>query len=352
VIGGPMTVASVLLDGAGEAKAPGPLGLAQAAQLFKQGKPDLAHALLRDGATVLETLRQDGQGSVPRPVEASIVDAAAELGSMASDVIVYDRYFGLRRIAQATAQEQAGYAGNVVVAFARHAAELTLTADVQAALCGFLAVILGEPPTRLPERNANRPSAGGTALSPLEKWKLGHRLYALANRDGAYHLRLFLTALRRGATDAATGHLEDAASSLEAVSASMEVAASMSAEEYCDGVRPTMCPPCLPIELTGAMNSDHRALRTALALVCEAMPEPYHALARKSAGLAAARDALLHLDLSDLERHVTLTLRLVGFVPALDEAGDKAAVQSLRALYLQRLGVYSPLLRHGRQTNT
>lgn len=188
------------------------------------------------------------------------------------------------------------------------------------------------------------PTSETGQLGDLERWKVGHRVYGLANRSASSHLLLATQSIEAETYPAAVEHLTSASHAVRFMTAAMEFAASTSAHMYATVVRPTMHPPVLPLELTGAMNLDHAAYRGALDEFLVACPLTAAEATERSAVLADGRRQLLNADLADLEQHITIAFRLVGTSPALDEREHESAVMSLRALYRGRMDRFSPLL--------
>jgi hypothetical protein len=186
-------------------------------------------------------------------------------------------------------------------------------------------------------------------LHPLERWRLGHALYGLANRAAGATISE-AAGLYELDPDAAASKLRRAAELVETFTSAMELAASMSGDEYNEQVRPTMVPPALALALTGTQNADHATFRRSIAALLAELDQPFAELVRQHRPLAEARDRLLQADLIDLERHTVMTYRLVGSLPALDEDPGGSAVQALRALRTRRQAAYSELTRHGWMT--
>jgi len=314
---------------------------ASASTLFGSAVVLLANAASSEHRTLDEL--HDRSGKEHRLV------ATREMCQLVEDALVYDTYFGLRRVTCSSAAEQAIAAEAVLCDLARHLPVLLLTLDAKAALASFAARTLGtcEDAAGAPDESACARSEQVVTLGVRERWKLGHLIYCLANRAAASGIERVVDALAAGDEQYACRLLNQATRDLEAASASMELAASCTAWEYCGQVRPTMHPPALEVALSGGLNADHRALRQAMSRLCVSLGETFSDLSDRSLELALARDGLLHADLSDLERHIVLTLRLVGSRPALDEPDEESAVQSLRALYLRRMLRYSTILRQG-----
>jgi hypothetical protein len=188
------------------------------------------------------------------------------------------------------------------------------------------------------------------ALSLLERWKYGHQLFALANRNASALLREAREALAAGDYVRASALVNVAAEEVAAITSTMNYAAAMSSEQYQSAVRPTMSPPCTPTELTGSMNLDHRSYRDALEQFLADCKATFADTQTQFGDLAHARERLLQADLQDITCHVDLTYRLVGAVSALDEREDGSAVQALRSRLLDRTQRYSELLRLGSRT--
>lgn len=61
--------------------------------------------------------------------------------------------------------------------------------------------------------------------------------------------------------------LNDAAVEIARITASMQYAAALSAEEYGQYVRPTMKPPVVTEDQAGEMNLDHQAYRHSMEIL-------------------------------------------------------------------------------------
>jgi hypothetical protein len=353
----PLVIASVLdeLQPRGRDRAVGGAAetLAHAAIACSRGDASGGTGLLEGAVSRMASLADAthfaGVDLLDRGAREHRVVAACEMRQLADDVLVYDAYFGLLRVARASAIEQAIAAVPVLCDLARNLPPLLMTLDAKAALASFAARLLfaGEAGGTALSGTSPAGEAWGSQLDVCARWKLGHLVYGLANRAAAQRIERALAALDEGQEQAACELLTDATRDLEAASAAMEFATAITASEYCRLVRPTMHPPALEVALSGGLNADHRALRQAISRLHAVLDQSFTDLAHRCPDLAHARDGLLHADLSDLERHIVLTLRLVGSRPALDEPGDESAVQSLRALYLRRARRYSAMLRKG-----
>jgi nitrite reductase/ring-hydroxylating ferredoxin subunit len=180
-------------------------------------------------------------------------------------------------------------------------------------------------------------------LQPLARWRVGHHLYGMANRRAAALIRQAV-ALEPNDVDGAACVLFGAAAEVQSLTAAMMYASSMSRKEYNEQVRPQMKPPHVDPELAGRMNLDHAAYRDAIDLLLAETPV-FNCKDRARSTLYDARDELLGLDLLDLEEHVSLTRRLVGRAPALDQNEHVSAVAELRKKLRQRVEKFSPYMK-------
>jgi hypothetical protein len=281
-----------------------------------------------------------------RAADEHRVVALEEMRPLADEVLVYDEYFGIGRIARSSFSEQAAAAAPVLLALCRELVTAPITLDARSDLARFAARVLGSDTDEAPDREELAPAQlEQVALDgPLQRWKLGHLLYSLANRTAAKRLRAAIERLPGEDGGEVCALLREAARDVEAGSAAMELASAESRRQYCRVVRPTMCPPALSLSLSGAMNADHHALRQAVSRLLLERGKPFGGPAPSyPAELAAAIERLLDADVADLERHITLSLRLVGSGPALDEAAEQSAVGSLRVMYLERLQRYAAM---------
>ncbi len=356
-----VTIASTLsspCEQAGDAARRGAAGaLRSAACALERGERSSAQGLLRGAAEQLGAFLADEElrrGDLHARASEHDSLVAEEMGSLAPEAIVYDAYFGMSRVATLTCSEQACAVMPALHVLALHLDALAMTIDHKCVLARFAAGLLSVPEgidaESVPREDVDAASQSAV-LAPLARWKLGHLLYALANRRAAECIDGALAEFLAHEDARAAELILEAGHHALAITASMELAAAMSRFEYAGEVRPTMCPPSLAIELTGGMNSDHHAYRASLSRLERLMGQSYTELYARSPALAKARDELLEADLADLERHLTLTVRLVGSLPALDESAEQSAAQSLRALYLQRISRYAGLLRRGRTIN-
>ncbi|HST33666.1 MAG TPA: hypothetical protein VLJ80_09145 [Solirubrobacteraceae bacterium] len=327
--------------------------LTQAAAAFAAGEALTAASALEHAGRALEKLSFGAPSArmrlLARAGEEHRLVALREMRPLAEAVLIYDNYFGVARVVRSSFCEQAAAAAPVLAELCRCLAKVPIALDARSALAGFCARVLGDAGDRDGDVQAVVAESGATP-DPLVLWKLGHLLYSLANRSAARHLREASDEIARGDLPRACVLLGEAARAVEAGSASMELASALTRSQYCREVRPTMCPPALEIALSGAMNPDHHALRQALSRVLASADAPNVAALGEHSGLAAATERLLDADVADLERHITLSLRLVGSGPALDEADEQSAVGSLRSMYIERLDRYAARLRRDRAT--
>jgi len=296
----------------------------------------------RDREKLIARASADHDGIIAREAPADLLAAAP----------VYDRYFGTVRVIEANVGETSI---GILEAMLRLVVELPsigLPLDDRAALADFAAHIL------CPDaKDEITPIVDGTGvitasgIDPLEKWKVGHAFYGLACRQASIAINSATRQFGAGDFNSTAEQLDTAAELVVVVTAAMEFAAAMSSYNYGAHVRPSMHPPELELDLTGFMNLDYRAYRVALDTFLEVCKQSFYELSEFSPASAEARDKLLHLDIIDLDRHIALTYRLVGHLPALDESQDGSAAQALRASYLRRIRRYSPLLLHGHITN-
>lgn len=341
-----------LLDGEDAAVARGAAAVfGEMSRALRSGRPEQGLVLARKAQAYLGHLScRAGAQLVPSATDSADV-AAAEGSSISDEVAIYDTYFGLGRALELTTRQQLLSALPTMVAVATCLGQrrVPLQLDESAQLAEFIGELLGSSSTDVPPTTrlnwTNREDRPLVPPAPLPRWKIGHRLYALANRAAAHALDAALNDITQGRPDSAAYHVRLASRRTRTITAAMQLAASMSSREYIQFVRPTMAPPDRPFELTGAINLDHAAYRAALARFLTAAGEPFAAMRRESEALADARSALLHADLNDLEQHIALTYRLVGDVAALDENETASAVQGLRGMYRHRTTRYHHLFR-------
>ena len=325
---------------------------------------DCAASAFREAAEALRdgTVRDDAKAALRGAYDllGHFIDGTADLAAQAiaaadssdlpDEVQIYDAYFGVARTPQLSAKLAVASAAPTLRALAADLLHAPLTPDDAAWLAQFAAHFLTTCRAEVPHaplmiREANGEDQALPAYTPQARWRLGHRVYALANRSAAAALAAADTLLKRKDRSGTVAQLRQAVEHVRALTAAMHLAAAMSANAYQGSVRPTMAPPALSIELTGAMNVDHGSYRSALRTFLASYDTPYAEAKSHSFDLALSLEQVLHADLNDLEAHIGLTYRLVGEVPALDEHADGSAVQALRGLYLRRVVGYGPYLR-------
>jgi hypothetical protein len=178
------------------------------------------------------------------------------------------------------------------------------------------------------------------SLGALARWRLGHQLFALANRSAANWI---LRAVENLTSVGAAQCLSRALADFRSAATAMQYAAAMSPEDYSMRVRPTMARPSFPIELSGSMSVDRAAYRRALAiLVRDFSKMPPYESSREA--LSATVRQLLIADLSDLDDHIVMARRMIGDAPALRQRGDLSAVAILQEHYARRKKSYSAIL--------
>ncbi|MGW8354301.1 Rieske 2Fe-2S domain-containing protein [Streptomyces wedmorensis] len=323
-----------------------------AASAFREAAGALRGGTVRDDAKATLRGAYDLLGHLVDGTGELAAQAAAAAGSsdLSDEVQIYDAYFGVARAAQLSAAPAVASAAPTLRALAADLLHAPLTPDDAAGLAEFAAGFLTTSRAEVSHaplviREAIGEDQALPACTPQTRWRLGHRVYALANRSAAAALAAAGTLLKRGDLTGTVAQLRQAVKHVRALTAAMHLAAAMSADSYRASVRPTMAPPALSIELTGAMNVDHASYRSAL-MTFLARYSTLHAEAKiHSPDLALSLEQVLHADLNDLEAHIGLTYRLIGEVPALDEHADGSAVQALRGLYLRRVVAYGPYLR-------
>lgn len=286
----------------------------------------------------------------PQAADESHKIRSVEAGEGTAHATIYDDYFGIVRVKSLAPDELRAAAAPLFATFLQDLAGVLPVPDDVDALLRFTSTIFSRELISLPATpRAENPD--WMPLGPVARWKLGHRVYAFASRAAAAELGSALTWLSSNQPGPAAGCINRAGEHLRAITAAMVHAAEISSPQYLSIVRPSMAAPPLDVELTGGMNLDYRAYKMAIVALVESVAgRTFRALARTSRALAFAIDDLLHVDLVDLERHIELTHRLVGARPALHENPGESAVQTLRAMYVERLRLYGPLLRHGHVT--
>lgn len=317
--------------------------------------------VLLGAMTSVEALHAGLRGKgVQLPADDSVAIAATEAGTpwRGASCAAYDIAFGIKRYERLTHDQQVLGAIPVIEQVLPDLDSAAITLDDRVNLMLLMSRIIGGyDESQAPEQRRRSVSptvaafttsgSGGRLYTlfkdrrrdPLQRWRLGHRLYAHANRRAARVISQASRELHSNA-ELAASLLVDAAVEIVCITASMQYAAALSAEEYAELVRPTMRPPVVAEELTGAMNLDHQAYRRAVGELLASLGDglPCHP------GFREALDLVLGVDLADLEAHVLLTQRLVGRAPALDQNDHASAVASLRTMLYGRVRRYGPFL--------
>ncbi len=341
-----IVVGSVLVDGPGPAQGEGAAALlAEAGSALRAGgQPDWT-GLTAELQRVTDATSATRQALGERAAKESAEVRRSEAPDSFDDTTAYDRYFRVDRVADWTCDERVAAAAPALTALVGDLPSVGLPDGDKATLLEFGARVMAAQRAPAPARgSAVEPIPTPSRLGPLERWRLGHHLFALANRDLATELTRFAEAMER---PAALGgrELTGAQAQLRSVTASMEYASALSSAQYVAQVRPTMEPPHTDVELSGKMNRDYSASKRALSNLLDGALAAHDAgsLRNLDVGLGRAVEELLSLDLLDFERHIALAHRLVGVLPALD-TNDGSAVHDLRALYLRRLVRYLPFV--------
>jgi hypothetical protein len=270
----------------------------------------------------------------------------SEAPELSKVTTIYDGYFRVARVAQWEPQERLAAAVPALVALVGDLPSVGMPADDRATLLDLGVLLIGPRPAEAPAAVATDVAPDSARLAPIERWRLGHHLFALANRALAAELAGFADAMADPTTSLRGSELTGAHALLRAVTASMEYASVLSAAEYIEQVRPTMEPPHTKARLSGSMNRDYAASKIALSSLLDGALAEHDAGSLRSLDVELGRavEELLSLDLLDFERHIALAHRLVGVLPALD-SNDGSAVHDLRALYLRRLVRYLPFIQ-------
>lgn len=332
--------------------------LVDSAEVFRRPSIASIDTIVLRAITAVDAAAKGLRGKgVTVPVHESAAIAHQEAGRGGPSCVGYDIAFRIRRHEKLTHDQAVLAAAPLFLRMLADLPEASVTADDRVQLIAFAARFIGgytagaTPSARVqsvssgraafPGRMHPQRAALGPALDPVRRWLLGHHIYALANRRAAGLIRS-ATSLVTVDPPAAAVALSDAAVEVAALTAAMGLAAALTAVEYGQFVRWTMCPPTVSEELTGAMNLDHRSYRaslTHLLTVVDGLPSDPQVMR----GLGQ----LLSADLYDLERHIELTYRLVGTGPALDQNEHASAVAVLRAMYFERSSRYSTLCVSG-----
>jgi hypothetical protein len=299
---------------------------------------------------------------------ATVTDRASpraeEVGAVARSP-VHD-YFGVRA-APLTPEQHAAQTAAVVFRALADLRYALVDGAVMAAEVAAVAAVLGrllgggQPDGQVADPVADR--AAGRAVAPvglyeprgdgLERWITVHHLYFLLNLYAAATVGEATAALAGGGPDpdGAAALLAEARIYVRGFTAGMVHSAAVPPGYYRDVVRPTMQPPAATKPLTGGLQPEHAAYRSAVRRLLEASPEPFWTLHGRHPCLASARDAFLEADLLDIERHAGVAEGLVGNAHSLvqrEQAPDNA-VSTLRQMRHARAARYSTLMRFGDQ---
>ncbi|MEU2613190.1 hypothetical protein ABZ570_16645 [Micromonospora sp. NPDC007271] len=286
-------------------------------------------------------------GSLSRRLQA--VAGVADVAALPPPVRVHSDYFRIRH-AELTPEQ---HAAQVAAVLHRTVADLRFGMldinDVRAELAGALLILaaLRPAPTATDDRPRMEPEWFDPDGDWMDRWLLVHHCYFLFNLHAAAELDRAARAVRDEPAVAVEA-LNRAAVLVHAFTAAMLHSAAMPSEYYEEMVRPTMAPPRVAINLTGAMQPEHRIYRSALRRLLAVLDAPYPDLASANPALAAARDGLLGADLLDLERHVSVAAVLVGSGQSLMQrsaAGN--AIGTLREMRHIRALAYRDLLEFG-----
>jgi hypothetical protein len=183
----------------------------------------------------------------------------------------------------------------------------------------------------------------------IDRWVVTHHTYFAFNLHAAAWMRDAAAAARGGEEGRAVASLGEASIFVRGFTGAMMHSGAISPAYYAEVVRPTMCPPAVPVLLTGLMQPEHAAFRAAVADFLDACPESFTELAASSEALAHARDELLDADLVDIERHTSLAHALVGSERSLvqRQTAQANAVSALRSMRHARAARYAPFMCFG-----
>ncbi len=219
-------------------------------------------------------------------------------------------------------------------------------------MCTAILDLAGAPALDLPAPAPAAERDGPLAVdADLERtwarrWLIGHHVRflfeacaATALTDGAHYLR-------QGCTVRAVERIRAATVFVEAFPAAVAHACAMPAEHYLAAIRPGMAPPVLPQPLSGRMHCTYTCFRKAMRALLTCLPEPHAELSERAPELAQARNALLHANLIDAERHVAVAYFMLATRCSLAQpAGSLTnAVTELRQICQRRIAQYAPLL--------
>jgi len=178
------------------------------------------------------------------------------------------------------------------------------------------------------------------------RWLIGHHVRFLFEACAAAALTDSAHYLRQGCTVHAVGRIHAAIVFVQAFPAAVAHACAMPAEHYLAAVRPGMAPPALPQPLSGRMHRTYTCYRQAMRTLLTCLPEPHAELSERAFELAQARNALLHADLIDAERHIAVAYLMLATRRSLAQSPGSLtnAVTELRRICQRRIARYAPLL--------
>ncbi|MBB1245159.1 hypothetical protein GL263_16500 [Streptomyces durbertensis] len=231
---------------------------------------------------------------------------------------VYDAHFDVARTSHEPAR-------TLLRALLRTTAEVGVwaSAETRAALDTALAVC---------GQRAPAPAGGTSLLSPVARWRAGHRLFFALTAATVVALRdATARPVGRHPGPAAT---RDAALLLRASTAAMEATASFAPHAYRSQVRPSMEPPQERDGFSGLWSADHRALVRQLDVWGRAHAESCRGGCHAERALRAA--------LADVHAaHHGICARFVGRGPSL-LGGDANALRTLGRLASSRSRLLRP----------
>jgi hypothetical protein len=171
------------------------------------------------------------------------------------------------------------------------------------------------------------------------RWLIGHHVRFLFEACAATALTEAAHYLGQGCLGRAVGRIGAATVFVQAFPAAVAHACAMPAEHYLAAIRPGMAPPVLPQPLSGRMHRTYTCFRQAMRALLACLPEPHAELSERAPDLAQARNALLHADLIDAERHIAVAYAMLATRRSLAQpAGSPTnAVTELRQICQRRI---------------
>ena len=236
--------------------------------------------------------------AAPAPVPAAAaptpIRGPGARAALADDA-THDRYFGVQRI---EAPEGAAFLRTLLGAALLFHSEMhcgyaeadamrfeAIGAALRAAL-GYVAHV----PTGAVVHQADAPTAPTQGADPMQRWMLGHQVFAALTQGIIFALQSFEEAMRGPDERRAGPALQLCADLLTGSATAFRFTADFGAAAYADVVRPSMMGPQLGEGFSGLLSIDHRRMVTVLGRVRPLMARCAESLALEQAQVRLALD--------------------------------------------------------------